>query len=328
MKWLFVPLQSGKPWDGKTIHTEPLGGSEAAVAYTARALAKKGENVTVITHSPTVDSTYEDVRYINNAMAQEAMAGQWDVVVSSRWMEILENPWITNKLFLWLHDLPYMDVGVIKCHKVIMVSETQRTSWKLPDVMTTVIGNGIDLNLFESLNGTERNENKLMWTSNPDRGLPIAAKIFQEIRKRWPDLELHVYGRSAVYGWPDDVEGPFLPRESHMENITLHEPLPRYALAKELATAWCWYYPTIWPETYCIAGLEAQAAGTPIVAAPYAALNETVKGGILTHDFLNGISQLRNKRRWNKLSDAGKEFARENTWEDKADQWIEEATAQ
>jgi glycosyltransferase involved in cell wall biosynthesis len=99
--------------------------------------------------------------------------------------------------------------------------------------------------------------------------------------------------------------------------------VPRYALAKELKSSWAWFYPTTWPETYCIAGLEAQAAGTPIVAPPYAALNETVKGGILTHDFLNGFSQLRNKRRWEKLSLAGIEFAKENTWMHRADEWVE-----
>jgi glycosyltransferase involved in cell wall biosynthesis len=69
-------------------------------------------------------------------------------------------------------------------------------------------------------------------------------------------------------------------------------------------------------------GLEAQAAGAPVICPPLAALPETIKGGILTHDFLNAISQLRNKKRWDKLSQAGIEWAEQNTWDIRADQWV------
>jgi glycosyltransferase involved in cell wall biosynthesis len=74
-----------------------------------------------------------------------------------------------------------------------------------------------------------------------------------------------------------------------------------------------------------MAALEAQSVGTPVIASPYGGLLETVKGGILSYDFLNAVSQLRNKRRWEKLSVAGIEFARENTWSRVADKWLEEA---
>jgi glycosyltransferase involved in cell wall biosynthesis len=103
----------------------------------------------------------------------------------------------------------------------------------------------------------------------------------------------------------------------------IHEPLNKAGLAKALREAWAWFYPTYWGETYCIAALEAQAAGTPCITVPLGALDETVKGGILSYDFVNSISQLRNKNRWNKLSAAGKEFAADKDWDDRADQWIE-----
>ena len=139
-------------------------------------------------------------------------------------------------------------------------------------------------------------------------------------------MELHIYGRSSVYGWgPGDAgdEAPYLPRPQHMENVFLHDPLNKVGLAKVLRESWAWFYPSWWPETYCIAALEAQAAGTPVLSVPNAGLKETVKGGILQYDFLNAVSQLRNKSKWEKVSKAGKEFAFAQDWDVIAGQWLE-----
>jgi glycosyltransferase involved in cell wall biosynthesis len=207
---------------------------------------------------------------------------------------------------------------------VIFISVIQGLAWHLDldDPRVHVIGDGIDADLLgQAL--PPRDPNRLIWASNPDRGLPIAAHIFQEIRKRWPDFELHIFGRSSVYGWDPNVEAPYIPRQCDRENVFLHDPLPRSQLMQELARSWAFFYPTWWPETYCMAALEAQAAGTPVIASPVGALSETVKGGVLTFDFLNAVSQLRNQRRWTKLSCAGIEWASMNTWDSVAARWIE-----
>jgi glycosyltransferase involved in cell wall biosynthesis len=104
-------------------------------------------------------------------------------------------------------------------------------------------------------------------------------------------------------------------------HIVLKEPLPRLALARELMRSWAMFYPTFWPETFCMSTLEAQAAGTPVITSPIGALTETVKGGICTNDFVNAVSQLRNVSRWRKLSEAGKAFAQEFSWAAIAAQW-------
>jgi glycosyltransferase involved in cell wall biosynthesis len=237
---------------------------------------------------------------------------------------MLDANWITHTQFLMSHDVPVPPPEDLKCNKLVCLSDWHLSSWNLVDnSIAEIIGNGVDLRLFDGAELT-RNENVLLWTSNPDRGLPLAAKIFSEhILPRWPELELHVYGRSSVYGWPAEMEGPYIPRVEHLDNVFIHEPLNKAGLAKALREAWAWFYPTYWGETYCIAALEAQAAGTPCITVPLGALDETVKGGILSYDFVNSISQLRNKNRWNKLSAAGKEFAADKDWDDRADQWIE-----
>jgi len=325
MKWLFVPVPSGKPWNGSTVHTDPLGGSEAAVAYTAQALAKLGEQVTVVAHGAVLgaqNQSYYGVTYIHpNYLQSMVEHSEWDVVVSSRWLEALTWNWKTQVKLYWLHDMPG-ERQPIAAHKVVCVSQFQADAWGLVPEYVEVIGNGIDPNVFNP-GSDERDRNRVLWTSNPDRGLWIAAKIFQDVRKRWPNLELHVYGRAGVYGWGPEMEDPYMPLPEHMDNVYIHDPLPRYALATELKKAWAWFYPTYWPETYCIAALEAQGCGTPVIASPLAALNETVQGGILSYDYLNAFSQLRNTRRWQKLSSAGVTYAQDSTWEKRAHQWLE-----
>jgi len=323
MKWLMLPVPSGKGWTGSTIYTEALGGSEAAVAFTALALAKLGEEVHVMTHGESGKTIYEGVTYYSQSLLGELAGQSWDVIISSRWPDILSQVnWNTKLSFFWIHDLRGPGVINIKAHLAVCLSYYQRDAWGLGGESCVLIGDGVDTEAFAKLDGTPRNQNKLIWTSNPDRGLALAAKIFQVIRKRWPDLELWVYGRAAVYGWGPEAEWPFMPRDEDMENVFIQDPLPRAALFKELKTAWAYFYPTYWPETYCMATLEAQAAGTPVICSPYGALNETVKGGILSYDFLNSVSQLRNKRRWEKISQMGLDWASVNTWKDRAQQWI------
>ena len=326
MNWLFLPVQAGKPWTGATIHTDPLGGSEAAVAYTARALAKKGHRVSVLTHGAKTVETFEGVQYWPNSALSQLQRMPFDVLVSSRWIEALGWNWNAMARMLWMHDMPYQIGGQVPVHKIVCVSEFQAAVWGFDPASCVVIGNGVDLEIFSPSVKVERNPNKLVWASNPDRGLALAAKIFQEIRKRWPDLELHVYGRAQIYGWDQSAEAPYMPLDEHMENVFMHDSLPRYALAHELRNAWALFYPTWWPETYCMTALEAQAVGTPVISSPHAALASTVVGGIQTFDYLNAVSQLRNVRRWKKLSAAGIEFATHNTWDIRATQWEALAT--
>jgi glycosyltransferase involved in cell wall biosynthesis len=319
MNILMLPVPSGKPWNGATMHQEALGGSESAVAYLARSFVRRGHVVVVATHG--TPGVFDGVSYHNQVGIPNLLLADWDVLISSRWLEILNEPWKSTTRFFWTHDLPHVDNIQIPVDRVVFLSRFHRATWGISDEWAAFIGNGVDTSLFYGPQ-IPRNENVLVWTSNPDRGLALACRIFQEIRKRWPDLELHVYGRAAVYGWDASQEAPFMPLPEHQEHVFIHEPLNKAGLAKVLREAWAWYYPTYWPETYCIAALEAQAAGTPVISVPYGALPETVHGGVLSWDILNAVSQLRNKSKWEKESQAGLEFAATRDWDHVADEWL------
>lgn len=322
MRILFTPLIAGKPWNGETLVTQPLGGSESAVGYLARALAKTGHECVVYTHG--AEGVFDGVQYRNQAWLPFIGQEKADVHISSRWPDIIGS--VPNAMsILWLHDL--MNNVMLRGHKLVFLSEYHFSQMVQPGselpVPVFIIGNGVDNADFPTATVPlpAREFGKLMWTANPDRGLHVAARIVTKLRQFWPEMRLHVYGRAAVYGWGPEAEALYLPADEDMGSVVMHEPLSKPLLAKELATAWAWFYPTTWPETFAISALEAQAAGTPCLAAPYAALNETVKGGLLGYKFAEMAEAIMDAAEWNRLSALGQAYARACDWNHRAEQW-------
>ena len=327
MKIIFTPLIAGKPWNGRTLTDEPLGGSESAVGFLARALALRGHEIIVYTHHQE-QGFYDGVEYRNVYWLRDLHKDFCDVHISSRWPDILSTmpPDRVGQRILWVHDLGNQ---VLQGDKIVFLSQYHIGQYPIEGEAAKrcfVIGNGVNLGDFLNFVPLEKREpGKMLWTSNPDRGLHVAARILQELRhaKRWPELTLHIFGRAAVYGWGQEAEAPFYPRAEDQEGVVVHEPVSKTELAQVLKTAWCLFYPTTWPETFCIATLEAQAAGTPVIAAPYGALTETVKGGILSYDFEGAIEQLHDPAVWNRLSNVGRKYAAQCDWLTRAQQWEE-----
>src|SRR5262249_11538193 len=71
------------------------------------------------------------------------------------------------------------------------------------------------------------------------------------------------------------------------EGVEYVGPLPQAALAKAVAAADVHAYPCTFPETACIAAMEAMAAGAMIVTTRLGALEETTAG----HAFLLGPAE-------------------------------------
>ncbi len=255
----FIPLLQAKPWNGATIYSEALGGSEAAVAYMARSLARLGDEVVVFTTQPGL---CDGVRYEHVSFLQAFLQGaQPDVYVISRWLDAVFGMYQMEQQglakfglkMLWIHDLSPGKLEKIPVDGVLCISGYQAANWGfLNQAGAYITSDGVDLSDFEG--EEQRDPNRLIWTSNPDRGLNIAARKFQRIRETLPNLELHVYGRAATYGWDPSAEAPYMPEPEYRENVFLHDPLPRAKLARELMKSYIWFYPSFWPETFCCTG--------------------------------------------------------------------------
>jgi glycosyltransferase involved in cell wall biosynthesis len=344
MRIAFYPAQSGKPFNGDTFKTDSLGGSETAVVYIARELAKLGHEVIVFTRA--TPGIYDDVAYVRFEKAKNILRTlPLDVLVCSR--DPLPLIWKhqASLTVLWLHDLPQAAMPEPGIYAFVSAWQAQTfiQNGLAKGEKSVVLHNGVDLDLYHDsvanidwISGTggrdltHDSEINLAWTSNPERGLWLMGEILQKIRRIYPNTRLHVYGRNSVYGWGESYEGNFLPDD--MTNVEMHQGLTKAGLAEVLSQMDLWVYPTWWPETYCIAAVEAQAAGLPVVASNFGALGTTVRGGLLVEGRASdeghletlaeaALSLLADKDTRSRLGEIGLEFAKTQSWTLQAQAW-------
>lgn len=336
MRIVFYPAQSGKRWTGDTIDQQALGGSETAVVEMARSLAKLGHDVIVFTRGPT--GVYQDVYYADFEKASNYLLTMpIDALVCARDVMPLVRPHRASLTIAWLHDMPgmkYPDATYYFCVSRWQASYGVQVG-AFPAEKARVTPNGVRLAHFaqtaELRELTPQSVVKLVWTSNPERGLWHAGTVLQRVREHYPHAELHVYGRNAVYGWSGEYEHNFYP--DVMQGVVLHDPLTKDQLAAELPQYDLWLYPTWWPETYCIAALEAQAAGVPVLTSNFAALQETVASPLARVDgragdagFLDRFTEralrlLGDSQERFLIQQQGVLFARTQDWDHHAKAW-------
>ena len=337
----FITAVSPKPWDGRSIYTESLGGAETCVAYVARELARRHYTVFVAANTPgNLEIDVDGVCYRPYSFAPGLCQHPWDALVIVRDRTVYQMP--THKdvktCIFWSHDLiapdqiPYaygidrVNVGEWGADAFVALTPFHAAMSRVLQwpIGPSIIHNGIDPELFKG--EEERDHNRLIWTSNPNRGLMNGIRLFRTLRKDLPELELHVYGRSSVYGWTSGTdpmhEHYYLPYRDE-PGVFLHDPLPKHLLARELMKSHALFYPTSWPETFSLAVLEAQAAGTPVITPPYAALPYTVQSNPLDWDTTKLFYYLQDPQNWELSSLRGKEFAAKLTWATAADAWEE-----
>jgi glycosyltransferase involved in cell wall biosynthesis len=120
----------------------------------------------------------------------------------------------------------------------------------------------------------------LAYTSAPYRGLDVLLSAFPSIRKSVSGTTLRVFsGLSTTRGGPDDNQYKDLyERCLAMEGVEYVGPVSQPALADALRAAAALAYPSTYPETSCIAAMEAMAMGATVLTTGLAALPETLGG--------------------------------------------------
>lgn len=184
-------------------------------------------------------------------------------------------------------------------------------------------------------------QHKLFYGSSYDRGLDILLFIWPDIKKAYPDAELHV-----CYGWElfNKIAGNNPERmqwkksvESMMsqEGVIHHGRVGQRELAKIRESCGIWAYPTYFTEINCITALEAQADGLVPVTMTLAALSETVGAGVkiegdirnyeVQEQYLKALLEImEDAEKWQGESEKAKEFAKNYTWDKIANLWLEE----
>jgi glycosyltransferase involved in cell wall biosynthesis len=209
-------------------------------------------------------------------------------IIPSRVRDIDPN----KKAILWLHDLPgdpesqhLKDANLRKRFaKIVAVSDWQMQMYNtylgVPYSECVVIKNAIDPIKFEKKQIERIDKVKIIYHTTPHRGLEILVPVFEKLCERFANIELDVYSSFSIYGWEqrDEPYKEIFERCKSHPNINYHDAVPNEQIREALKQSHIFAYPSIWPETSCLAAIEAMSAKNIVVCPNYAALPETCAG--------------------------------------------------
>ena len=238
---------------------------------------------------PSEDGTYEEANG-GTEMMRNQLYSRVDPDLLDKFQIICSRVrWIDPKkpTILWCHDTwddPESqhlkeEERRARFEKFVFVSNYQLSTYNLalqvPYAQSFVMQNAID-----PIELKDKNEDqiKLIYHTTPHRGLNVAVAAIMELAKNYGDkIHFDVFSSFEAYGWKDrdkEFEDLFNNIREHPQ-MTYHGYQPNEKVREALQEAHIFAYPSIWPETSCIAVIEAMSAGCQVVCPNYAALPET-----------------------------------------------------
>jgi len=147
--------------------------------------------------------------------------------------------------------------------------------FKVPENKCAVIRNAI-----EKIDIVKKPEDKisLIYHTTPWRGLVHLLKVFKDLNLK--NVELNICSSTIIYGKKFDA-GLEKSYESlfneckNTKNVNYFGFLNNKKIIELLRQMHIFAHPSIWPETSCIAAIEAMAAGCEVVTTNLGALYET-----------------------------------------------------
>jgi glycosyltransferase involved in cell wall biosynthesis len=284
----------------------PLGGSQSALCYLAEALVKQGHDVFLLNHTSRIDYVHGVICLSLDAANDQIFRSIAPNVViccnDTSLAETLRGFLLDQdtRLLLWtghsIHQPEVESLAEEGVHSlfdaIICVSEWQRSEYigkfGIPSDRIYVLRNAISP-FFQSLFFSEDTflQNKLKpltlaYTSTPFRGLNVLIDVFPEIRASVPEVTLKVFSSMKVYQVSEEIDqnqfGILYQKCQEMEGVEYVGSLPQAQLAQQLCQVTALAYPNTFPETSCIAVMEAMASGCGIITSHLGALPETTAG--------------------------------------------------
>jgi glycosyltransferase involved in cell wall biosynthesis len=294
-------------WDfnAQTPEFMPLGGSQSAACYLAQALARQGHEVYFLT-STANPGRFGGVTCLSWSQTPPVILRglRLDVFVNllggvnGRLMRGLLGP--ETRLILWTQhrmDQPAVQPLDFPAEReaydaIVFASEWQRSEFlprfSLSPERTAVMRNAVApafLDLFpdgQPILPQKTTPPVLAYTSTPFRGLHLLVAAFPAIQAQVPGVRLRIFSSMQVYqtsSVEDERSYGFLyQRCRQTPGIEYVGSLPQPLLAREMRGVSMLAYPNTFPETSCIAALEAMASGCRIVTSKLGALPETTAG--------------------------------------------------
>lgn len=291
----------------ETPYVRPLGGTQSAVCYLTEALARMGHQVWLFSNIPEP----REVRgvFCHGLAFPLALTRQLDVAIVSG---NADNPLPGDKRHAFA---PYAPVILWQQHaadqpySAPLANPAVRDAWDafalisdwqaqtfiqafgIPAAKIGILRNAI-APAFENLFGSDPILPQKPWppvlayTSTPFRGLDRLVEAFPRVRAAIPGTRLRLFSGMKGYDLTavssqQTGDAPFaalFAKAAALEGVELIGPVAQQVLAVALKETFALAYPNIFPETSCIAVMEALAAGCQVVTSALGALPETTAG--------------------------------------------------
>lgn len=304
----------GMPFDGDTVRTASLGGSESAAYYQARELASRGHRVMLFTNCKESSAT-DGVMYLPiGEVSQEKPLGYnfelyarntpHDVLIIQR-HPLAFHGQFASKINIWqLHDLALIrSAGMVNAQMWNVDAVTCVSEWHKKQVceiygfdpeFVRVVPNGVDEELYsddsiEVIEGewathfTDRGLHigkqafNMLYQSRPERGLEHLVRpggIMDRLRDTNAHLLICGYENTTAEMAP--VYQKWFAWADALPNVTRLGALTKPQLAALQKSCDLLCYPTAFEEVSCITAMEAMHAGLPIITSHIGALPETL----------------------------------------------------
>jgi glycosyltransferase involved in cell wall biosynthesis len=278
-----------EPVYGGMLEQVGVGGVETTYIELSSVLSKMGITVFLFvdTDHPHV---YNGVYYVPYTSIDQYVGLNPEVVVTSRWFDPFRSIPGAKKI-IWFQDaffgIPdgFPDLFTV-ADSVVCSSPwhrdyiMERLGRQLVSSKLSIVPLGIRKSLFGQ--NVTRNMNRIIYSSNPDRGLEHLIDMWDIITERCPDIELVVtYGWEGLTTWSNDsnwhkginrLQTKCFTKAEEFGNIRFTGRLTKLALASEMLAGTILAYPNNFWETFCLTALEAQAAGLGIITSKMGAL--------------------------------------------------------
>lgn len=257
--------------------THPLGGSETAVLRLAAALQRRGHGIEIATDFDRLSTQHADV-FIScrdwRALANDSLPGKLNYLwcqddVNQSIVKDLANPDLARQLYA-------------RCTAVVMLSTYQWQRWQtvlhLPADKVFRCHNAVALDRYRvDVSQLAKRPPRAYYASVPWRGLQQLVDLWPVVKGAVPEAELVVASSLKVYGiQEEDPKMTALYEQARsLPGLVYRGSIAQRDLRDVASTSRALAYPCVFPETSCIAAMEAMAAGAVVVSTTLGALPET-----------------------------------------------------
>jgi len=285
-------ISSRMAFDGDSLETKGIGGSESALINITRSWKKNNpeDKIIVYNNNSGKRKEYNGVIYKNiYDFYSEIRTAELDALISLREPAIFKQQFVDVKVkVLWSQDIDNEPELI----------ELQNNKYNIENIDIIFTNSQFSLNNLKEgfqnsniivlLNGYNEDficdnvekEDIAIWSSTPFRGMLHLLELWPEIYKICNrsniDPKLEIYGGMELYSQSNEYFKDLYNKLSEMNNTVVFGCVPQKKLYKKMSKTRLMLYPNTWCETSCMSMIEALSCDVWPISTNLGALNELI----------------------------------------------------